>query len=146
MDAPYQTAPQIFGGGGRRPWLTALLRGASKRCPRCGVGRLFSGYTRTAPSCGQCGLDLSGHRADDAPPYVTIMIVGHLTIPLALAASRVFEPSLPVQFAIFLPMIVAMSLLLLPVSKGALIGVQWANHMHGFGDGAANEPADPDLR
>lgn len=135
----------VFGGGAgdQRPWLTALLRGAHKRCPRCGVGALFAGYTRTALSCARCGLDLSGHRADDAPPYVTTLIVGHLTIPLALAISRIFEPPLAWQFAVFLPLIVAMTLWLLPISKGALVGVQWANRMHGFGDGTEDEPVRP---
>lgn len=120
--------------GDRRRWLAALIRGARKRCPRCGQGKLFAGYSKTETACAHCDLDLSGHRADDAPPYVTIMIVGHLTIPVALAVSRAFEPSLAWQFAIFLPAILALALWLLPISKGALVGVQWANRMHGFGD------------
>ncbi|MBY0422231.1 MAG: DUF983 domain-containing protein, partial [Parvularculaceae bacterium] len=92
------STPQIFGGdAGRRSWIQALARGAAKRCPRCGVGRLFAGYTRTEPRCASCGLDLSGHRADDAPPYVTMLIVGHLMIPLALVVREVFEPSLALQ-------------------------------------------------
>ncbi len=135
---------RTFGGGvERRPWVTALRRGAAKRCPSCGKGKLFTGYTKTAAACGACGLDLSGHRADDAPPYVTIMIVGHLTIPLALAVTRIFEPSLAWQFALFLPLILALSLWLLPVSKGALVGVQWANRMHGFGDGREDALVEP---
>lgn len=137
-----------FGGAdssaqGARPWLRALLRGGAKRCPRCGQGRLFKGYTRTAEACSVCGLDFSGHRADDAPPYVTIMVVGHLMIPLALVVGTVFQPPLPVQFAIFLPAILAATLWMLPVSKGALVGVQWANRMHGFGDGREDAPARP---
>jgi uncharacterized protein (DUF983 family) len=135
---------RVFGGAdAHRPWLTALLRGAAKRCPSCGMRGLFAGYTRVAPACARCGLEFTGHRADDAPPYVTTLIVGHLTIPAALAVTRIFEPPLAWQFAIFLPLIVAMTLWLLPISKGALIGVQWANRMHGFGDGAEDEPARP---
>lgn len=110
-----------------------------KRCPACGRGRLFAGYLRTADTCGACGLTIAGHRADDAPPYVTMMIVGHLLIPLAVAAKQFFDPPLGLQFAVFTTAAVALSLWLMPLSKGALIGVQWANRMHGF----AGDDADP---
>lgn len=136
--------PLTFGGDqGRRPWMRALVRGAAKRCPQCGVGRLFRGYTRTAPACETCGLDLTGHQADDAPPYVTMLIVGHLMIPLALAVRQIFEPSLALQFMIWLPLILGAALFVLPISKGALVGIQWANRMHGFGDGREDKPVAP---
>jgi len=130
-----QATTQTFGGGPTqdRSWKQALLRGARKRCPRCAHGRLFSGYTKTAERCEVCGLDFTGHRADDAPPYFTTLIVGHVTIPIALAVAEIFAPPLWVQFAIWLPALMAMTLWLLPISKGALVGVQWANRMHGFG-------------
>jgi uncharacterized protein (DUF983 family) len=109
-------------------------RGLRLKCPSCGRGKLFAGYTRTRPCCENCGLDLTGHRADDAPPYITILIVGHLIIPLALAVKQVFDPPLGVQFAIWLPVVILSALWLLPVAKGGFIGLQWANRMHGFGD------------
>ena len=118
-------------------------RGSAKRCPQCGRGALFDGYTRLRGDCASCGLDFSGHRADDAPPYMTIMIVGHILIPLALAVKQIFDPPLGVQFAIWAPVILAATALLLPVSKGALVGLQWANRMHGFGDDD-DDPAMPD--
>lgn len=131
-----------FGGatGEKRSWLKAMLRGAGKRCPQCGSGRLFSGYVKSAPNCTECGLDLSGHRADDAPPYVTIMIVGHVLIPKALAVRQLFEPPLWLQFSIWLPAILLATFWLLPIVKGAFIGLQWANRMHGF----SGPDADPD--
>lgn len=33
-----------------------LWRGLSKRCPRCGRGRLFDGWFRSRDSCESCGL------------------------------------------------------------------------------------------
>lgn len=134
-------AVQTFGGGqDRRSWASAMARGLAHKCPECGRGKLFSGYVKTRPSCESCGLDLSGHRADDAPPYVTIIIVGHVMIPLALAVKQLFDPPITLQFAIWLPLIMLASWALLPASKGALIGLQWANRMHGF----AGPDADPD--
>jgi uncharacterized protein (DUF983 family) len=119
-------------GGASRSWTRALLRGSRKRCPQCGHGRLFAGYARTAPACSACGADFSGHRADDAPPYVTTLLVGHVAIPVALAFKQALDPPLFLQIAVFLPATVAAALVLLPATKGALIGVQWANRMHGF--------------
>lgn len=114
-----------------------MARGFRGKCPECGGGRLFAGYVRTRDVCAVCGLNLDGHESDDAPPYVTIMIVGHVAVPLALAARQVFDLPLGVQFAIWGPVVIAMTAWLLPAAKGGLIGVQWANRMHGFGDGHA---------
>ena len=122
----------------RRSWLRGMWRGARHKCPSCGEGRLFAGYVRTSPECAACSLDVSGHRADDAPPYLTIMVVGHVMIPAALAVKQIFDPPLATQFLIFAPLMIIATFWLLPIVKGALIGLQWANAMHGFGEG------DPD--
>ncbi len=37
------------------------------RCPRCGRGKLFSGFLSIAPACGVCGLDLGDHDSGDGP-------------------------------------------------------------------------------
>jgi len=126
---------ETFGEAGEsRSWLRASGRGLRKRCPQCGQGRIFAGYTKTKTTCDSCGLALSGHQADDAPPYVTIMIVGHIAIPLALAVKQVYDPPMWFQFAIWTPVILIATFWLLPIAKGGLIGLQWANRMNGFGD------------
>lgn len=136
-------ATEVYGGAKpKRQWLTAMIRGGGGRCPKCGRGRLFSGYVKTAAECDQCGLDLTGHRADDAPPYMTIFIVGHIAIPLALASKQVFDPPMWAQFAFWLPVMAIAAWALLPASKGALIGLQWVNRMHGFAGPDADASAD----
>ncbi len=95
---------------------------------------MYRSYVKTHEACKSCGLDLSGHRADDAPPYFTIIVIGHVMIPLALAMKQLFDPPIGLQFAIWLPLMIAASWWMLPASKGALIGLQWANRMHGFAD------------
>ena len=72
-------------------------------------------------------------RADDAPPYFTILIVGHLMAPALLIAFVEFRPDPLLLGTIFSVGTVALSLYLLPRLKGALIGLQWAKRMHGFG-------------
>jgi len=122
-----------FGGDrDRRPFWSAVRRGADGRCPQCGGGALFLRYLKVAPRCDRCGLDLEGHRADDAPPYATLFVVGHVTIPGALFAERFLDPPLWAQFVVWTVILIAGSLWFLPISKGALIGVQWSNKMHGF--------------
>ena len=117
----------------RRSWLKAMWRGLRLRCPQCGRGHMFSSYLGTRDTCAECGLAINGHRADDAPPYLTLMVVGHLIIPLALLHRQLFEPHLALQFAIWVPTLLLATFYFLPRSKGAMIGIQWANHLHGFG-------------
>lgn len=102
------------------------------RCPRCGIGKLFARYTTVNASCGHCGLDFSHHRADDAPPYIVIVVLGHIIVPFALVLEKNYEPSLAVHFALWVPLTIILSLALLPPAKGLVIAIQWANEMHGF--------------
>jgi len=120
----------------KRSWPKSISRGFRKKCPQCGRGSLYKGYLKPNAQCDECSLNLSGHQADDAPPYITMMIVGHLVIPLALAHRQFFDPSLTSQFAIWTPILLLATFWLLPRSKGALIGLQWAHRMHGFADNA----------
>src|SRR5579875_2146234 len=55
------------------PLFTALSRGLACRCPGCGATRLFRRYLKVAPVCAGCGAPLGLARADDAPPYFTIL-------------------------------------------------------------------------
>ena len=109
-----------------------MLTAAMSRCPNCRQGRLYSKYLKVADQCARCGEELHHHRADDAPPYFTIFIVGHILVPLVLWTEKVWKPELYVHFALWLPLAVIMTLTLLPVVKGAVVGLQWALCMHGF--------------
>lgn len=122
----------------RSPW-QAMLRGFFCRCPACGEGRLFNGYLKPVLACGHCGEDLSHQRADDAPPYFTMLIVGHIIVPIMVAVALSTELSNLTHILIWVPLTAAMALALLRPVKGTIIGLQWALRMHGF-DGSA----DPD--
>ena len=65
---------------GSRPIFGSLLRGAALQCPACGTGAMFRRYLKVADTCPHCGEALHHHRADDAPPYFTIVIVGHIVV------------------------------------------------------------------
>lgn len=140
-------SPAIFGDAPkRRPVWTAMARGARHACPQCGEGKLFAKYLEPAAACSSCGLDFSGHQADDAPPYATLFIVGKITIPGALLMEQYVNPPLWMQFALWTPLLILATLWLLPITKGALIGLQWAHEMHGFDpDATAEDALKPDI-
>ncbi|WP_341703004.1 DUF983 domain-containing protein [Ferrovibrio sp.] len=116
-----------------RPAGDAMRRGWRGRCPQCGQGRIFGRYLKVNGHCPTCGLELAGHRADDAPPYFTILIVGHIIVPLMLMLEQHVQPPEWVHMVLWLPLTLGLSLWLLPHIKGCLIGLQWAKRMHGFG-------------
>ena len=118
----------------QRPLGLAIRRGLRERCPNCGEGRLFRAYLKVVDACGHCGEDLSHHRSDDAPPYVTMLIVGHFTLAGVIAMEELApQSSLLIGGIAWIAAAVGSSLLLLPRVKGALVGYQWAMRMHGFG-------------
>lgn len=122
-----------------RPVLAAMGRGARLTCPSCGTGPIFQSYLVVAPTCAACGEELHHQRADDAPAYFTMFIVGHIVIGLVLALEQAYAPPAWLHAVLFLPMLLIMSLWLLPRIKGSLIALQWAKRMHGFG-GETDDP------
>jgi uncharacterized protein (DUF983 family) len=121
---------------GERALGEAIRRGLMGRCPACGRGRLFRTYLKVVNSCKICGEDLSHHRADDAPAYVTMLVVGHLVGGGVLfSEERWPDSSLFLVTGFWLTVTIVMSLLILPRAKGAIVGQQWALCMHGFGAG-----------
>ena len=118
----------------RRPVWPAMWRGFGKHCPECGHGNVFKGYTKVKPVCGHCGLELHHQRADDAPAYFTILFVGHLIATSIVVTEKIAHPPVWLHMMIWIPLCIGLSLFLLPRIKGALIALQWALRMHGFGD------------
>lgn len=116
----------------RSVW-TAIKRGFGLKCPNCGEGRMFRAYLKVNDACPACGEALHHQQADDAPPYLVILVVGHIAIPGAVAWQLAYEPSLLLYMSVVGGFTLAASLWLLPRMKGAVVGVQWANRMHGFG-------------
>ena len=106
--------------------MTGLTRGFSGRCPQCGQGRLLRDYLKVVSTCSVCGHDNGQYPADDAPPYFTILIVGHVVVAPALCFSFIWTWPAGWVLAVTLPTILAATLLLLPRVKGAVIGAQWA--------------------
>jgi len=121
-----------------RPLGPALRRGWQGRCPNCGAGPILRGYLKVRDNCPVCGEALHHQRADDGPAYLTILIVGHVMAPLLLYAFTTWRPEPLVLASIFSVGTVGLSLFLLPRLKGAMVALQWAKRMHGFGQAAVD--------
>jgi len=111
----------------------SLRRGVRGRCPRCGRGRLFCAFLKVDDHCSVCFLDFTGHRADDLPAYLVIVIVGHVLVPVFLWIAVDYAPSLLFQLGVYLPITAFAAIALLQPVKGAVVALQWSLGMHGFG-------------
>lgn len=116
----------------------AVVRGIRGRCPACGEGRVLDGYLTATPACRHCGTGYAELRADDMPPWLTIMIVGHLVVPLLLLVEQLWQPAMWLQMAVWPVVTLALMLLVLPRCKGAVLGLLWAT-----GAGERQESAQP---
>ncbi|WP_439272344.1 DUF983 domain-containing protein [Pseudochrobactrum sp. HB0163] len=132
------TDSQVFGGESSKPLRAArplgqaMKRGFMCRCPHCGEGKLFRTFLRPVPNCSVCHEDYTPQRADDLPAYLTVLIVGHVVVALFMMVENMGGLSLLGHLAIWTPVTILLSLILLQPIKGATIGLQWALYMHGF--------------
>jgi len=116
-----------------RDWRAALKTGFRMRCPACGEGHMFYRFLKVSDCCPHCGEELHHHRADDAPPYFTILVVAHVIGALMLLVEE-HNDALDMRIHMVLWPVLTLLLVfwLLPRFKGALIAYQWALRMHGF--------------
>lgn len=116
-----------------RPLGRSIKRGMLNTCPACGSGKLFKSFLKPVDNCAACGEAMHHHRSDDLPPYLTIVVIGHLIIGGYMATDLVWPMPLWLTFAIWTPITLLATLLIIQPIKGGVIGLQWALKMHGFG-------------
>lgn len=115
----------------RPSWWSGMLRGLTRRCPHCTEGAAFDGYLKVVDKCGHCHAPLGRMRADDAPPYFTIFLVGHIVVPLMLITERLYHPADWLHAALWLPLTVVLTLAFLPYVKGGVLGMMWGIGIRG---------------
>jgi uncharacterized protein (DUF983 family) len=116
------------------PWFhrstvgVAMLRGLRGRCPHCGEGKLFYRYLKVEPVCQTCGHDLDRYPADDGPAYFTVLLVGHLVIVpfLIFFSALIWKAPLLILVPSALAAVATITLVALPLIKGAFIGLTYA--------------------
>src|SRR3984957_6848205 len=103
----------------------SALRGIACRCPRCGKGKLYSGFLTLRPACEACGLDYAFIDSGDGPAVVLIMIAGAIVVGCALIVGGKYQPPFWVPAALWLPLILATPLLPMRSMKSLLIALQF---------------------
>jgi uncharacterized protein (DUF983 family) len=104
----------------------AMRRGLAGRCPNCGRGRMFSGYLSIMPNCLVCANPLGRYRAADGPAFFTMTVVGLLLIPVMGISYVRYRPD-PLQLAGLVTFVfTVLTLVILRLSKGAIVGYLWA--------------------
>lgn len=112
---------------GPRPVPPLLRTALLCRCPGCGRGRLFGGYLEVAERCDSCGLDLKQADSGDGPAVFLILGLGTLFVPLALWVDALWEPSKWVHMAIWVPLVLGTTLLLIRPLKALFVALQYRN-------------------
>src|SRR5690348_14290485 len=82
-----------------------VLAGLACRCPRCGKGKMFSGFLGLKPRCEACGLDYSFVDAGDGPAVFVILFAGFVVVGAALVVEMRYAPPLWLHAALWLPLI-----------------------------------------
>lgn len=104
----------------------AIWRGARQRCPRCGRGALFKSYLKQVDACAVCHEEYAHTRADDASPWLTILFVGHIIVPLIFIVSSWFLWPNWLVMLVWPTVTAALALTVLPRAKGIFIATIWA--------------------
>lgn len=104
---------------------TPISRGLLGRCPRCGEGKMFNGFLTLRPACDKCGLDYDFADAGDGPAVFVILLGGGLVVMAALITEVVYQPPYWLHAALWLPLILLLTLLPLRMIKGVLIALQF---------------------
>jgi len=102
-----------------------VLAGLAGRCPRCGKGKMFSGFLRLKPACETCGLDYSFVDAGDGPAVFVILIAGFIVVGAALVVETLYQPPFWLHAVMWLPLILITTLAPLRAMKGVLIALQY---------------------
>ncbi len=108
------------------PWLTCLVRGFCRRCPGCGVGKLFKNFLQVKARCHNCRLELNKtYSADDGPAFFTMSLVLFIFVPLLLWLDIRYNLSSNILLFIILPATIIITIMLLPLVKGAFVAASW---------------------
>ena len=104
-------------------WLETIKRGILGRCPSCNAAPIFDGYLKVHDKCGNCGAPLGDMPADDAPPYIAMLVVLHfLALFVVLFYKGYYRPGI-IMSGFLLLLLALLCMAALRMAKGAVIGI-----------------------
>ncbi len=95
------------------------------KCPNCGQGKLFRAYLKQVDACSACGERFADIRADDGAPWLTLIVVGHIFIPVMLVFVAMSTMSTWTQAVLWSLIFAGLCLAVLPRAKGLFIAILW---------------------
>jgi uncharacterized protein (DUF983 family) len=104
---------------------SAITTGLACRCPRCGRGKLFQGFLSVRPQCDNCGLNFQFIDSGDGPAFFVMSIVGIVVVALAMWVEFAYQPQIWIHMAMWIPLTLLLSAVLVRPAKGLLIAVQY---------------------
>ncbi len=110
-----------------------LWRGLTRRCARCGGGKLFRRYWTMVDDCPTCGLHFEREEGYFGGALaINIIAVGGLFTVVFVAALVVTVPEVPVAplLAILVPIVVLGPIVYYPFSKTVWVAVDRAFLQH----------------
>ncbi len=110
---------------------TAARRAILGRCPCCGEGKLFGSYLKQVDHCSVCGEEFGMIRADDAAPWLTIILVGHIFLPLAFLANWDWMPTWAAMVSMA-ALFAGIALAILPRAKALILAILWQTRAPGY--------------
>ena len=110
---------------------TAIRRAVMGRCPACGEGKLMRSYLKQVESCAACGEGFGHIRADDAAPWGTIILVGHVFLPFAFMVDMDFMPTWAAML-LLAGLFSLISLAVLPRAKALFLAILWQTRAPGY--------------
>ena len=102
-----------------------IISGLTCRCPRCGKGKLFSGFLQMAPSCEACGLDFSFADPADGPAFFVMTAIGMIVIAVFTWVEVVYHPPIWFHIVTVLPALIIGCLGTLRPVKAWLVASQF---------------------
>jgi uncharacterized protein (DUF983 family) len=105
--------------------VSPYVAGLACRCPRCGRGKLYDGFLTLKAKCEACGLDYAFIDSGDGPAVFIIMLAGAIVVAAALIVEVKYQPPFWVHAVLWLPLILATTLLPLRAMKSLLIALQF---------------------
>ncbi len=104
-------------------WGTTIWRGVRCICPACAKAPIFDGYLKIYPQCLACAAPLGEMPADDAPPYIAMLVVLHFLTFFVVMIFRLGLHPPHWAYGILLVLLVLVCMVALRLAKGAVIGI-----------------------
>lgn len=108
--------------------VSALSAALGRTCPRCGKGRLFTGYMTLVDQCAECGLPLAENDTGDGPAIMLMFVLGFTVVPLVMWIGFAYEPPTWVIAVLALVGVLGTTLVLLPPTKAWFIAQNYRHN------------------